>query len=269
MRKLILTLLLLTITTSNTSANWEHLDNFNWKYTCSWEDYKGIVILLDGLSTIPNTVSDTTTGFLESLNSNCYLLVSPDRNTYELNGVPYLMYDITDTRSIGQDTADLAKLIIRAHEFGGTTTIIGGSNGAVMGYKVANVLRKLGKDGVISNLVLLDGVSPYGVSDTLEKALPFKNIEAIRTVSLLGFTYWEPVNREYSYILLGMSSDLERWNIRTLIEYSVNDTTLPEDAKVGFAYTLSWIADDLTIRQFGEGHDVGAEGLEYVLSWLE
>ena len=175
---------------------------------------------------------------------------------------------MSDNVSLGADTVYLAKLLIRAHGLEGRTYLVGGSNGAIAAYKVANFLRVTGHGDILEGLVLVDGVSPYTISDNSNKPALLGNLESSIKFSTFGFTYWRADNWKYDYILLGMASNKDTWNTRTLIEYSSNDTTIPADEKLYFAITLSRVAESLTIKQFGERHSVGEAGWSYIYEWI-
>jgi hypothetical protein len=246
---------------------------------CGWGNERGAVIFLGGMSSIPDLDSgapalESAEGIEEAqtlfrdLLQDCYLLIVPTTPTHKVGDRIFQMWDMTDTGSQGVDTTRVAQIVLLSSTFYDRTFLGGVSNGAVTTYKVANYLKSTAHSDALTGIYILDGTTPYTMSDNDDRPPSMEGLDAEIIHRLFGFSYWLPVHNTYDYVSLGFPHRNVVWDLPTLIVNSTNDTTVADHIKLDFSDKLSKYATDLTIEYEGYKHNVGTDGYNLVYDWI-
>lgn len=258
--KTLLALTLLLTTTCTTANPWVTWDDPALRYRLDCDEPSSAVFIYHTASDdeVPDVGLQTV---IEDLAGYCALIVLPlaDRHPNRLLG-NLRDWDMSDDFTHGADSAEQQAIINLVADV--PVYLMGGSAGAIMAYKLANERRILGL--LLAGLVMLDGLTPYGISAD-DQHTRYEGTEVKLRYSQLGLDYY---TSDVDHVNLGFSNSGVRWELDTLIVNSVNDLVIPDDMKEEFVGWLSSHADNLQVNIEGRDHSVGPEGLAVVRAWF-
>ena len=255
MKKLLLALCMSALT-STSVADWVRTPEFDYRMDCPAEEVTRVVIALHyGSRAKDIRVELRESGFklmLDPVIADCGIVVIPNSGEYAIDGIDWQLWDITNQRTYGAETARLIALVRRAKvQFNKPVIIVGASSGALMAYRIAITMQNMGIAKDLNAIVMGAGLSPYTMS-TLDNS-PF---EGERTWTFLDYSYYEPADETLDHVALGLKSPSDRVHHQIFIMNGEDDPIIRDSSRDNFVVRLQRYADNIYTSVSGHGHNV-------------